>query len=70
MIWTDYDGAGEVISDALFELVGPYERHARWISADGRVLDKKEFEESTYLRESEQEESLGGVDTWMEWISQ
>lgn len=70
MIWTDYDGAGEVISDALFELVAPYERHARWISADGRVLDKKEFEESTYLRESEQEESLGGVDTWMEWISQ
>ena len=70
IIWTDYDGAGEIISDKLFELVAPYEQYTRWISSEGKVLHKEEFEQSVRLRESEQEESLGGVDTWKKWISQ
>ncbi|MES5953618.1 histidine kinase [Bacillus fungorum] len=70
MIWTDYDGAGEIISGKLFELVSPYEQYTRWISSEGKVLNKEEFEQSVRLRESEQEESLGGVDTWKKWISQ
>jgi hypothetical protein len=70
IIWTDYDGAGEIISDKLFELVAPYEQYTRWISSEGKVLNKDEFEQSVRLRESEQEESLGGVDTWKKWISQ
>ncbi|MRD37883.1 histidine kinase [Bacillus thuringiensis] len=70
MIWTDYDGAGEIISGKLFELVSPYEQYTRWISSEGKVLNKEEFEQSVRLREIEQEESLGGVDTWKKWISQ
>lgn len=70
IIWTDYDGAGEIISDKLFELVAPYEQYTRWISSEGKVLNKDEFEQSVRLRKSEQEESLGGVDTWKKWISQ
>ncbi|PEA12080.1 histidine kinase [Bacillus thuringiensis] len=70
MIWTDYDGAGEIISGKLFELVSPYEQYTRWISSEGKVLNKEEFEKSVCLRESEQEESLGGVDTWKKWIGQ
>ncbi|ADY20214.1 histidine kinase [Bacillus paranthracis] len=70
IIWTDYDGAGEIISDKLFELVAPYEQYTRWISSEGKALNKDEFEQSVRLRESEQEESLGGVDAWKEWISQ
>ncbi|PFA22256.1 histidine kinase [Bacillus cereus] len=70
MIWTDYDSAGKIISDTLFELVAPYECRTRWVSSDGKILSKQEFEESSCLRESEQEESLGGVDIWKEWISQ
>ncbi|MFK4426030.1 histidine kinase [Bacillus sp. RC51] len=70
IIWTDYDGAGEIISDKLFELVVSYEQYTRWISPEGKVLNKDEFEKSVRLREIEQEESLGGVDTWKKWISQ
>ncbi|MFQ6177818.1 histidine kinase [Bacillus paranthracis] len=70
MIWTDYDRAGNVISDTLFKIVEPYEYHIRWISPEGKVLNKKEFEAAVCLRESEQEERLGGIDTWKEWVSQ
>ncbi|HDX9588884.1 TPA: histidine kinase [Bacillus pseudomycoides] len=69
MIWTDYDRAGKVIRDMLFEVVEPYGRCIKWISPESTVLSKQEYEETVYLRESEQEEQLGGAAIWKAWIN-
>lgn len=69
MIWTDYDRAGKVISDKLFEVVAPYGRCIKWISSDGTALSKQEYEGTVHLRESEQEEQLGGAAVWKAWIN-
>lgn len=69
IIWTDYDRAGKVIRDMLFEVVEPYGRCIKWISSEGTALSKQEYEETVHLRESEQEEQLGGAAVWKAWIN-
>lgn len=69
IIWTDYDSAGKIISDMLFDIVLPFGRIVKGISADGKALNRDEFEGSYQIQEREQEEQLGDEATWRAWIN-
>lgn len=69
IIWTDYDSAGKVISDMLFDIVSPFGRKMKGISADGMALNREEYVGDFHMREREQEEKLGDEATWRAWIN-
>ncbi len=69
IIWTDYDEAGKIISDTLFDLLKGSHLQVKWISPQGEVWTEQQFSETFTVTNHEQEEQLGGVDIWKKWIN-
>ncbi|WP_050615528.1 DUF2399 domain-containing protein [Bacillus testis] len=76
LVWTDYDEAGIQIARSIYETIKQTE-HApvwKWIvpGKDRVVTDFDTYRETVQacirLRQSEQEEELGGADEWRKWI--
>lgn len=75
IIWSDYDQAGLQIANELYVSVISCEQQplVKWISPEKKVFSewamyKQYMDEFLKSKEMEQEQMLGGVTDWKEWI--